>query len=94
MVVDADLEESSAQPVAGIVDEQLDPIHGIGEPDRDALELLTIGEVGGEHLDLDLVHVADLLRDRAQPILVAGDQHEVMPGPGQLPGEFEAQSGG
>ncbi len=91
MVLDPHLEEAAAQPVAGVVHEQVDGVDGVGQTDLDPLELSAVGEVDRHHLDRDVVDVPDLLGDGAQPVLVTRDEDQVVPGAGQLPAELESQ---
>src|SRR5699024_9042892 len=94
MVLDPDLQESAPQPVAGIVDQEGDRFDGVGQAQGDLLQLLPVGEVSGQHLHTDVVDIADLLGDGAQAVLVTIDQHEVVSGAGQLPGELQPQPRG
>ena len=55
---------------------------------------VAVGQVGGQHLDLDAVRRAQLGGDVLQPGLVAGDEHQVVAPVGELVGEGAADAGG
>jgi hypothetical protein len=68
----ADLREPAAPGGAGVVDEQVEPavlgLHRVGDPPRCGL-LRQVGRHDGR--------AAELVGERAQPILAAGDEHEL-----------------
>ena len=65
------VEEGRARGDAGVVHEQVNARMPLEDSGRDALDRLPVGDVA------DLVLAADLLGERPQPILAAGEQHAV-----------------
>ncbi len=78
---------------AGVVDQQGDRPGPVGQPSLHPAQRLPVGEVRGEHLDLDAVLRPELLGELAQPLLVAGHEDEVVAARGELVGERAADPG-
>ena len=66
----------------------------VGEPRLDPGQVGAVGQVGGQHLDLDAVGGAQLGGGLLQPVLVAGDQDQVVAAGRELAGEAVADAGG
>ena len=60
----------------------------------DGRELLAVAEIGGEHLDLDVVGRADLRRHLLQSLDVASHQDQVVAAGRELGGEAVTDAGG
>lgn len=63
---------------------------GLREALLDPAAALRVGQVRGEHLDRDPVPMSEGGGGGGEPVGAAGDQDEVVPGGGQLGGEFGA----
>ena len=77
---------------AGIVDEQRDRLARL-QPFLDHVEVVGVGEVGGDHLDIDAVFGRQLFGEVAQPVLAPCDDDEVVAGAREVMREAEADTG-
>ena len=93
LVLDGVVEEAALQAEAGVVDQQVHREAPVRQACLDPGELLGVGEVGGEDLDVDPVLRADVGGHLLQAGGVTRDEHEVVAAGGELAGEFEADAG-
>ena len=82
------LGETAGQAEAGVVDQQLDMFAVGGEVGHQP-----VGRAGQAQIRSDRAGIAKLGRQRVEPILAAGDEHQPLALGRQLPGEIDAQPG-
>ena len=92
--LDVVVEEPLLEPEPGVVDEQVHRTRAVGESLLDRGELRRVGEVGGQHLDLDAVRRPQVGRYLLQPGGVPGDENQVVATGRELAGELMADPGG
>ena len=97
------VQEGASQPESGIVDEEVDGsqvrLLSTGrashvEAGCDPRAPVLGGQVGSDVLGVHARDVCQRSRERAQRVLTACDEHQVVSGGGQLPAEFFTNSGG
>ena len=87
--VDVELVERPARAEAGVVDDQVDGIGGIGDACGDEILASPRAEVGGEHLD-----AVELAGERLQPIDAPGHDDDRHSGRGELACQLLADPAG
>ena len=96
LLVDGVVEEAALEPEAGVVDQQVDRprLRRRAGPRPSAIPR-AVGQVGDQHLARDAVRSRDSSSASAsQPVLVAGDQDEVVAALGETLGEDAPDAGG
>ena len=94
LVVDVVVEEATLEPEPGVVDQQPDRARPVPEPGLDKRQLVAVGEIGGQHLHLDVVRRPQVPGHRREPVGVAGHQDQVVAATGEPVGEGQADAGG
>ena len=81
--VDVELVERPARAEAGVVDDEVDGLRGVGDARRDEILAGPRAEVGGEHLD-----PVELAGERFEPVDAPRHHDDRHAGGGQLPGQL------
>jgi hypothetical protein len=81
------VQEPPLEAEARVVDQEIHRAGGLGEPRLDAGQVGAVGQVGGQHLDLDAMGGTQLGGGLLQPFGVARDQHQVVAAGRELLGE-------
>ena len=90
-VVGVGLGDPAQRGEPGVVDQDVDGDAELDHPGRQDGACRPVGEVGGQHVGLPAAR-SDLVGERAQLVLAAGDEHDPVAAAGQLAGDLGADA--